>query len=58
MEGRFWVLPDVEWMELASDRWDRIRERIDPQIAELPGLPPASQLLEELTDAIMGGAGS
>jgi NAD(P)-dependent dehydrogenase (short-subunit alcohol dehydrogenase family) len=56
MEGRFWVLPDVEWMELASDRWDRIRERIDPQIAEVPGLPPASQLLEELTDAITGGA--
>jgi NAD(P)-dependent dehydrogenase (short-subunit alcohol dehydrogenase family) len=56
-EDRFWVLPDVEWMNIASDRWDRIRERIDPQMPEeTPGLPPASQLLEEMTAAMMGDA--
>lgn len=50
--GRFWVLPSPDWLELASQRWDRIRAHADPQWPDrIPGLPPMSRLYQDLAAA-------
>ena len=53
---RFWVIPHQDFFDVAIERWHRIADRIDPEPPEqMPGMPPLSQLIEELT-AAMGGA--
>ena len=57
-EDRFWVLPSPGWIDLAADRWDSIRAGANPRHPEqIPGLPPTSQLFEEIIASALGGAG-
>jgi NAD(P)-dependent dehydrogenase (short-subunit alcohol dehydrogenase family) len=50
---RFWVIPHQDFLDIAVDRWHRIAERVDPEPPEqIPGMPPFSQLIEELTAAM------
>jgi NAD(P)-dependent dehydrogenase (short-subunit alcohol dehydrogenase family) len=52
-EDRFWVIVGDEFLDLAVQRWHHIAERLDPQPPEeTPGLPPRSQILEELAAAL------
>jgi NAD(P)-dependent dehydrogenase (short-subunit alcohol dehydrogenase family) len=51
--GRFWVIPQPEFLDLAVERWSRIAELLDPEPAEhLPGMPPRSQILNEVMAAL------
>jgi NAD(P)-dependent dehydrogenase (short-subunit alcohol dehydrogenase family) len=46
---RFWVIPHQEFLDLIVQRWDTIAERLDPDPPEeVPGLPPRSQMIEEV----------
>jgi NAD(P)-dependent dehydrogenase (short-subunit alcohol dehydrogenase family) len=46
---RFWVLPHPDFVELAVRRWHDIAEGINPRPAtDVPGMPPASQIAEEI----------
>jgi NAD(P)-dependent dehydrogenase (short-subunit alcohol dehydrogenase family) len=50
---RFWVIPHQDFLDLAVERWHRIADRLDPETPEqIPGMPPFSQLVEELTAAM------
>jgi NAD(P)-dependent dehydrogenase (short-subunit alcohol dehydrogenase family) len=50
---RFWVIPHQDFLDLVIERWHRIAERIDPEPPEqIPGMPPYSQLVAELTAAM------
>jgi NAD(P)-dependent dehydrogenase (short-subunit alcohol dehydrogenase family) len=50
---RFWLLPHPDWMPMAADRWDRIREGVDPEpVEEIPGMPPRTQIMEEVMAAL------
>lgn len=52
-EGRFWVLPQQDFLELAIRRWSTIADRLDPQpIDDVPGVPPASELEGEIKAAL------
>lgn len=52
-EDRFWVFPHADWVELAARRWDGIAEGLDPERpAQMPGMPPTSQIIEEVTRAL------
>jgi hypothetical protein len=53
-EDRFWVLPHADWMPMAFDRWDRIREGLNPEpLEEIPGMPSRTQMIEEAMTALM-----
>ena len=53
--ARFWVIPHQDFVDIATERWHRIADRLDPEPPEqLPGMPPLSQLIDEVT-AAMGG---
>jgi NAD(P)-dependent dehydrogenase (short-subunit alcohol dehydrogenase family) len=46
---RFWVFPHPEFVEAAELRWRTIAEGQNPTLlADLPGLPPAEQLMGEV----------
>jgi NAD(P)-dependent dehydrogenase (short-subunit alcohol dehydrogenase family) len=48
-DGRFWVIPQPDFLELAVDRWGSIAEHADPtQPEHVPGLPPRTQLRNEV----------
>jgi NAD(P)-dependent dehydrogenase (short-subunit alcohol dehydrogenase family) len=48
-EDRFWVFTEQPFVDLAIDRWQRIAERANPVSgADVPGMPPAAQLREEV----------
>jgi len=52
-EDRFWVIVGDEFLDLAVQRWHRIADRLDPQPPEeTPGLPPRSEILDELAAAM------
>ncbi len=52
--GRFWVFPSPEFLEVAVERFHTIEEGLDPVPAEnIPGLPPRSQMLDEVMAAMM-----
>ena len=56
-EERFWLLTHPEWMPMATQRWDRIAEGVDPApIEEIPAMPPRSQLIEETIAAMAAQA--
>jgi NAD(P)-dependent dehydrogenase (short-subunit alcohol dehydrogenase family) len=51
--GRFWVIPQQEFLELCVRRWDTIAERADPSPSEqTPGLPPREQIVAEVMAAL------
>ncbi len=53
-DDRFWLLPHPDWMPMAADRWDRIREGVDPvPLEEIPGMPPRTQIMEEVLAALV-----
>jgi NAD(P)-dependent dehydrogenase (short-subunit alcohol dehydrogenase family) len=57
LANRYWIFPNPEFVDIAADRWHTIAERIDPQpIEQMPGLPPRSQIIEEVMAALFGGA--
>ena len=46
---RFWVFPHPDFVEVAERRWATIAEGQNPALlTDIPGLPPADQLLGEL----------
>jgi hypothetical protein len=50
------VFPNPEFVEIAMDRFQTIGEGIDPQpIEQMPGLPPRSQIVAEVMEALFGG---
>lgn len=56
-EGRFWVFPHEDFLEMAMERFHRIGEQLNPSPAgQTPGMPPRSQMIEEIM-AAMTGAG-
>ena len=51
--GRFWVIPQLDFLELAIARWATIADREDPVAAEhVPGMPPRSQMVAEVLAAL------
>jgi NAD(P)-dependent dehydrogenase (short-subunit alcohol dehydrogenase family) len=53
VEDRFWVIPHQDFLDLVIRRWGMIAERLDPEPAdEAPGLPPRSQLIDEVLRAM------
>jgi NAD(P)-dependent dehydrogenase (short-subunit alcohol dehydrogenase family) len=55
-EGRYWVFPNPEFVEIAMDRFQTIGERVDPQpVEQMPGMPPRSQIVAEVMEALFGG---
>ena len=51
--GRFWVIPQQEFLDLVIQRWDLIAERADPSPAlQTPGMPPRDQLVAEVLAAL------
>ncbi len=52
---RFWVIPHQDFFDIVIERWHSIAERLDPEPPEqMPGMPPLSELVAEIT-AAMGG---
>ncbi len=50
-DDRFWVFPHPAFVEVAERRWATIAEGQNPALLnDVPGLPPAAQLLAELAD--------
>ena len=51
--GRFWVIPQQEFLDLAVGRWDTIAERANPSPPEqTPGMPPREQIVAEVMAAL------
>jgi NAD(P)-dependent dehydrogenase (short-subunit alcohol dehydrogenase family) len=51
--GRYWIFPHPEFVELAAQRWNSITEGRDPELlVDMPGLPPAQQILAEVAAAL------
>jgi NAD(P)-dependent dehydrogenase (short-subunit alcohol dehydrogenase family) len=56
-EGSYWVFPNPEFVEIAMDRFQSIGERLDPEPPEyVPGMPPRSQIIAEVMEALFGEA--
>jgi NAD(P)-dependent dehydrogenase (short-subunit alcohol dehydrogenase family) len=48
-EGRFWVFPHPEFVELAAQRWNSIVEGRNPELGvEMPGMPSSEQIASEI----------
>ncbi len=48
-EGRFWVFPNPDFVELAVERWHTIAEGQNPtHDRRAPGMPPPEQIRAEL----------
>jgi NAD(P)-dependent dehydrogenase (short-subunit alcohol dehydrogenase family) len=51
---RFWVLPHPDFVELAVRRWHDIAEGANPRLdLEVPGLPPTTQIAEEILASLV-----
>ena len=56
-EDRFWLFPHPDWISMATARWDTIVEGVNPEPNEaLPGMPPRSQIVEEVVAALAAQA--
>jgi len=56
-EDRFWLLTHPDWMPMTVARWDSIAEGANPApVEDVPGLPPRSQLIEEVMAALAAQA--
>lgn len=52
---RFWVFTGPEWLETAVKRWHGIADGQNPDLeADIPGLPSAKELMEEVMRALGG----
>ena len=52
-DDRFWIFPHPEWVEVAMERFHRIGDGLDPAPPEeFPGLPPRSQIIAEVMEAM------
>jgi len=48
-DGRFWVLPHPEFVELAARRWRRIANGENPELeVDVPGMPPAAEIVARI----------
>jgi len=53
VEGRFWVFTEQPFVDLVVRRWHSIAERANPdRDIDVPGMPPATQLREEVLQAL------
>jgi hypothetical protein len=53
-DGRFWIFPHPEFVEVAAQRWNSITEGRDPELlVDMPGLPPAQQIAEEVLASLI-----
>jgi NAD(P)-dependent dehydrogenase (short-subunit alcohol dehydrogenase family) len=56
-QGRFWVFPSPEFVELAVRRWHTIADRENPAApAEVPGMPSQEALAAEVQALLSGGS--
>jgi hypothetical protein len=47
------VIPHQDFLDIAANRWDTIREQANPVRPEqTPGLPPFAQLQEEIATVL------
>jgi hypothetical protein len=54
-EGRYWVFPNPEFLDMAVDRFHTIADRLDPGTTrQTPGLPPQEQIVAEVMAALTG----
>ena len=52
--GRFWILPHPEFVEMAVRRWHTIAEGTNPEaLVDVPGLPPAAEINAQIR-ALLG----
>jgi hypothetical protein len=57
--NRFWVFTDPRLTQIALDRWQRIAEGHNPQTdVDVPGMPPAKQLVAEIQQLLAGPGGA
>jgi NAD(P)-dependent dehydrogenase (short-subunit alcohol dehydrogenase family) len=57
-DDRYWIFPHPEWVDVAMERFHRIGDGINPQPPEeFPGLPPRSQMMNEVIEAMMQAGG-
>jgi NAD(P)-dependent dehydrogenase (short-subunit alcohol dehydrogenase family) len=55
-EGRYWVFPHADFLDIAVERFHRIADSIDPQpVEQMPGMPPRSQIMAEVMNAMLAG---
>jgi NAD(P)-dependent dehydrogenase (short-subunit alcohol dehydrogenase family) len=58
-QGRYWVLPQQDFLDLVVRRSGLIAKRLDPTPAEqTPGMPPHSQIVAEIRAVLGRGAPS
>lgn len=56
-ESRYWVFPNPEFVDIAMERFASIGEGLNPDPPEeVPGMPPRSQMVAEVMEALFGGA--
>lgn len=49
VDGRFWVFTEQPFVDLCISRWQSITDGVNPETGiDVPGLPPAAQLREEV----------
>ena len=53
-EGRFWVFPQRDFLDIAVERFHRIADELDPApgTSPIPGMPPREQLMAEVMAAL------
>lgn len=50
---RFWVFTGPEWLEVAVKRWHGVADGRNPDLdAEIPGMPPAEELMAQVMRAL------
>ncbi len=55
-DDRFWVFPHVDFLEIAMERFHSIGEQRNPAPAEqMPGMPPRTQMMAEVLEAMSSG---
>jgi NAD(P)-dependent dehydrogenase (short-subunit alcohol dehydrogenase family) len=55
-DGRYWVFPHPDFLEIAVDRFHRIAEQLDPLPAEqIPGMPAQADIVAEVLQTLAGG---
>ncbi|HTX85989.1 MAG TPA: SDR family NAD(P)-dependent oxidoreductase [Streptosporangiaceae bacterium] len=56
--GRFWVFTSQEFVDIAARRWESVAAGRNPDLdLEVPGLPPSSELAEQIQELLTGLSG-
>ncbi len=51
---RYWIFPHPDWVEIALERFHSVGEGLNPSPPEeFPGMPPRSQMLAEVMEAML-----